>query len=79
VAKAWLAQAIKKHTAHSAAPAPGKQSSPAPGTAKVFRLTYTDAGESKVFLLPEGDTFVGPPAISWHGIRPYLGAMRALR
>jgi adenylate cyclase len=59
VAKAWLAQAIKKHTARSAAPAPGKHSSPAPGKARVFRLAYTDAGESKVFLLPEGDTLVG--------------------
>ena len=59
VAKAWLAQAIKQHSARSGAPASGKPSSPTPGTARMFRLTYTDAGESKVFLLPEGDTLVG--------------------
>jgi len=58
IAKAWLAQAIKQHTDGSSAPS-RKPSSPAPGTARMFRLSYTDAGESKMFLLPEGDTFVG--------------------
>jgi adenylate cyclase len=60
MAKAWLGQAIEKHTLISSTLGSSpKKSSAACVTARMFKLAYTDAGESKTFLLPEGDTLVG--------------------